>query len=216
MSVSPLLEELQELLYENGLSEFQVVSHNDNKGRWCVKACTKDGAAVFIKWDETGFMSGLSKEKMAYSLLKDTNVTPALVSDSPVFMTKYVENSCTLRHYIIQTTDEKRMMATIREALSSYVRMLEGLNTERIVLESIPFQTQLYSYCGKLLNSGPEGTSANKRTIRIRNRIIGFFLKKKLRRENPCYHETRNMAIHGDFHLNNLLVIGGGQSGCHY
>lgn len=209
MGISVLPEQLENLLSDNKVFEYQVVSCNERKGRWLIRACTISGEKILIKWNEQTQEEAckcLSKEMEIYSILGGAGYTPQVISSGSFLALEYIENSCTLRSYVKKSDDVRLITEIVENALNSYLRMLDGLNKSSYKSGNWSFGGQLSSYVSKLLLSGPEDT--NKHNLeKFRNRIYSRLVKSCITPKSlkNCA-QNQKAVIHGDFHLNNEIV----------
>lgn len=203
-----LPEQLERLLDQYNISEYQVISVNERKGRYCLRAFASNHP-VLVKWnteEQKEACQDLEKEAEIYALLKGKNITPGLINKEPFLTVEYIENNRTLRQSVLDTKNEDHLKIIIGKVFDIYIKMLRELSeSTSISCKETAIERQLKMYLFKLMLSGPEGTCIHK-PERIKNRI-GYKILKKLIVTEKFQANFHDMTlIHGDFHLNNELV----------
>ena len=213
MQVIP--KELEKFFAERHADHVEVVEHNARKGRYCIRFHMGEGT-FFLKYNEKGgeyqpYFELLEKERQTYRMMDGLDVTPRIM-DSPYFV---MENSDggTLRHaWKARKTeaDTREAMELTKSALLKWQRMILALS--EAVMQDIDHKEAIWQwnkYWSSLLCSGPFDTHANK-VIFYRNLLIlkvkRFFLGKKVAALLQKCQSGENYVIHGDFHLNNILI----------
>lgn len=211
MPVLGLSEQLEKELCSNGIQKYLIISKNDKKGRVCLKALHENQWKLIKHNDQTSeeAYESLRKEKEIYQVLCDKKITPKLINGLPFFTTEYVE-SYTLRQYILILQDSKedskeKVLSVIKKVLDNYKLMLKSLELLQEKCEKKSFNEQLSIYLSKLMSSGPDGKHVSG-IEKIHNRIWSFYLRRFLIRKHFKNFDSKEVVIHGDFHLNNEII----------
>lgn len=199
---SELLNELK----RRNIYDYEVISVNIAKGRYNIRAMTEDQRDICIKYNDAGGRGrdSLEKEKKMYQRLVGTLCVPAVIWNESILATEYINNSCTFREWLCEQDDRDRFSIYLNDTLQKYKVFLNKINdVSGNGFNDSGDNNQLEIFFDKLLFSGPYGTGIYK-LEKFRNRIIKYFLTKRKVFNNQA--EAKKCLIHGDFHLNNVLV----------
>ncbi len=200
---------LADELKKRNLSNYKIININPAKGRYNLLAVVEDRTPLFIKYnDPTGAgWNTFSKEKEIYHFMEGEKFIPKALHNEEILATVYIKGSCTLREWLLDNDDPQMFSCLIRNIVRQYQLFLRKLNDySGKELRTLHADKELNVFLGKLLTSGPYGSKIHKME-KIRNKCFHYFLRKKYASriklsENTC-------VIHGDFHLNNILVAEG-------
>lgn len=198
-------KELESELNKKGICDYRIISTNKAKGRFNLWALENDGKELCIKWNcnENAYGKGtFKKEKEIYHWLEGETCIPKVVYNEDILATRYIKNGCTLRQWLNKNDDRESFCHLIRDIIQKYQKYLSKINEHTPVnIEKLQGKEQFNMFLNKLLYSGPYGTKVYK-IENIRNKI----LKKLLKRQYAMDIKNGNSLIHGDFHLNNILI----------
>ena len=202
-------EQLAEELKKKDIDDYKIISVNAAKGRYNLLASKKDGSSLFIKYndvDAAGWNS-FQKEKGIYRFLKgETSIPTVMYDEEDILAMEYFEDSCTLREWLLNRENAKEFSCLIRSTLEKYRAFLAKMSEYPEEMGTLKADNELSSFLAKLLLSGPYGSKVYK-AERFRNRCLYHLFRwiyaSRIKLTDNAY------AIHGDFHLNNILVNDG-------
>lgn len=198
-------KDLIDELKKRNIEICSVISVNEEKGRYVISALDKDKRDVCIKWNESYNCLGITslrKEMSVYRWLGKTDCVPRVVCNEEILVTEYIKESITFREWILKNDDKESFSMFINEVVDKYKVFLMKLNERRRdEVETLKTDTQLEGFLSKLLYSGPYLTK-----IHAFERIRNSLLRKTIERKFDVDISDNNFMIHGDFHLNNILI----------
>ena len=202
-------EQLAEELKKRNIDDYKIISVNAAKGRFNLLASIKDGHSLFIKYNDVNAAgwNSFQKEKGIYQFLKgDTSIPMVMYNEENILAMEYFEDSCTLREWLFHNESAEEFSCLIRSALNKYRSFLVRINEYPGEMRTFEADNELRSFLAKLLLSGPYGSKVYK-VERFRNRCLYHLFRwayaSRIKLNDNAY------AIHGDFHLNNILVNDG-------
>lgn len=205
-------KELLHVLEKSHIHDYRIISVNNVKGRYNLETLTEDNKKIFIKYNENAAAGKIffEKEKSIYRELERCGgqFIPAIVWNEHILATEYIQNSSTFRKWLLEKADKDMFAEYLQDIISKYKVFLLELKISLVAkqIEGCDKEIRLESFFNKLLFSGPFGTKTHK-AEKLRNKILKLFLRKYV--DNIRVKDDRHL-IHGDFHLNNILVSDGG------
>lgn len=205
-----LPKELLHELMKKHIHDYQVISVNAGKGRYNLEALTEDNKKICIKYNDDTVKGKIpyEKEKIIYRGLEGTLCVPSIIWNENILATEYIENSCTFREWLLEKTDKAMFEIYLQDFVSKYKLFLLRLN--KIPMEKTmdySNEKHLKNFFHKLMYTGPYGTKGYTVDKFIR-KILGVFLREYV--ANFQIKEDQYL-VHGDFHLNNVLVSDRGE-----
>ncbi len=204
------------LLDKNYIEVEDVLQVNSYKGRYCIVGRKRgEDRKLLIKWNNTHMRehySKLEKERMIYVLLDGQDITPEFIPIHGFLATDFISGSVTVRSYLIKNrSNPKKTDHMICSVLKDWEKMFRIVNRDfdsnRIQRISLGEQFHLEMYNAWV--SKPFDAHSSK--ILHTCNHVGFWLFTRINA-----HRIRNMLksnqlvpviIHGDYHLNNILVL---------
>ncbi len=168
-----------------------------------------DGRRVVVKWAD-GDAPGLRREIEVYRTAEKLGYLVApVVTEENLLVLEYVP-SVTLRRWLLDYLDGlegDRVEGPFERLIDRYAALFEETYTASDFAFGERTRETLINQYSRLFSSGPQGTALTP-VERAVNRLRYHVAARRLRRAAPPYkdgkaHEKR---IHGDLHLNNLLV----------
>lgn len=202
-------EQLAEELRKKNIDDYKIISVNAAKGRYNLLASVQDGSSLFIKYNDVNAAgwNSFQKEKGIYRFLKgETSIPTVIYNEKNILAMEYIEDSCTLREWLLDNENAKAFSCLIRSALEKYRSFLVKLNEYPGEMGTFEADSELISFLAKLLLSGPYGSKVY-RVERFRNRCLYHLFRWTYASRIKLSHNA--YAIHGDFHINNILVNDG-------
>lgn len=199
-------EQLASILREKNIVDYKIISVNAAKGRYNLCVSVEDGSPLFVKYNDekAAGWNSFQKEKQIYCLLKDETYIPRVIYNENILAIEYMENSRTLRELLLYNDDTELFSCLIRDVIEKYRAFLGKLKEyPDVELKTFDADKALNSFLGKLLTSGPYGSKVYK-IERFRNKFLNHLLRKGYAARIKLSKKT--CAIHGDFHINNILV----------
>ena len=199
-------EQLVAILREKNIDDYKIISVNAAKGRYNLRISAEDGRPLFVKYNDekAAGWNSFQKEKEIYSLLKGESYIPRVIYNENILAIEYIEDSCTLRELLLHDDDTELFSHLIRDLIDKYKAFLRKINEcpDR-ELKTLDAGKALNSFLAKLLMSGPYGSKVYK-IERFRNKCLYHLFRERYAARINLSENTR--AIHGDFHINNILV----------
>ena len=206
-------------LEASGITDISLIENNPWKGRWVFKGVCDD-VPCLIKWNESGerfceHEKLLSKEISVYKCLQSTGTVPKIFIDKPGLCTEYLVDSKTMRQRCLESNgDIDEMLELTKKALEQWALFVKGLDQgDEGELDFVARQETCYrqfrAYSGSLSSSGPLGTTGPRFAMNVGRAIKKIFM---FAHERPLVNLLGAITskplpvLHGDFHLNNILV----------
>lgn len=199
------------------VDHYSLVEHNPRKGRWCFTYLDKKGNKVFYKWNEnkdeySDYYSSLKYEEQIYQNLQTTDILPHYIGGGQ-FVTECVSTPMTLRQYIKSLNtrvDEDSIFICVSQTIIKWQKYIE-YNLDFLKRGNTISEYKKYLY--STMVACPMDAVQNK-LEKIINGYLLFIISRLLQRkvEKILNKEPQVFkAIHGDFHLNNVLRDGDGR-----
>ena len=189
------------------VQSYEVISVNEAKGRFNLWVSDSTGKELCIKWNDNGNEFGkrtFEKEIEIYRWLEGETSVPKVVYSKSILATEYIKGGCTLREWLEKNSDKELFRHLIRGTMQKYKKYLEKINEHTLTgIKQFQGEEQFYKFLNKLFYSGPYGTKVYK-CEKIRNK----FLRQILKKWYAADIKTGKLLLHGDFHLNNILIDG--------
>lgn len=204
---------------KNGIRDYDIIMSNPWKGRQCYVFKGKNGEKLFLKWNDreqshTPHRLLMEKEENIYQILKQTDITPRYIGGE-MFVTEYIDDGLTLRRTIkdllLKGYDEQAINI-LQEVFCKWKRFRKEVGLKpKFVEKCEPFYTY-NRYLMSLLVSGPIETPKSI-FIHYRNRVVlSIFRFHYNRRIIELLQNKEKEIIHGDFHMNNVMIGKGGHA----
>lgn len=202
---------------KRGIQNYKTVQHNPRKGRWCFVFNNGDNTPLFLKWNDNvvghkAFYETLVKEEYIYRSLCYADVTPHYIGDE-LFVTECLSDPKTIREYIKNLDvfiDEDAIFSVITQIIIKWEKFV-CINIDN--LESSDPMKEFDKYLYSTLLACPMN-SVMSAYERKRNRIIQYVFSRLIKNKvNALINKIANnyKTIHGDLHLNNILIDNGGK-----
>ena len=198
---------------EQGITRYEIVMSNPWKGRRCFVFWNSDGARHFLKWNDTDENFAhhrylMEKEEQIYRLLKTTDISPRYIGGD-MFVTEYVEGGETLRNKlkeVLRLGNENEALNLLHATFEKWQQFRKVVNRHQEFVEKKNVNYIFNRYLSSLIVSGPIDTKWS-RAMFYRNRILQLFFRIRYRKFGKTLLQGYPAeAIHGDFHLNNVMI----------
>lgn len=201
-----LPKSLEQLLNKYNVNTHKVLSTNPYKERWCLCGIDESGKEVFIKWNGTSnkiHFDKLNFESYFYRVLSADNISPRyMYGENGFFILEYLRDSDTLRNFLLKSTNQNIIITALENTMDAYIKFSEIIADHRDMLTERKFNDCFLECLASLLKSGP-ADSKFYRFESIFNKFIYLYMKKYIPKVSIS---TKSAIIHGDYHLNNILI----------